>query len=105
MPLTDAIRTPLSTVFGLLSSGASSNTVTPGHSKDEETEKLVGGQPLCEKGDFRIGGMTCGACVEVCIVSNPNFVADRTFLRFAEPLRHCVLLRPRAVVAPHNIRS
>lgn len=64
MPLTDALRTPLSAVFGLLSSGSSSKTVTPGLSKDEETEKLTSDQSLCEKADFRIGGMTCGACVE-----------------------------------------
>ncbi|PVF97119.1 putative CCC2-P-type ATPase [Serendipita vermifera] len=67
MPLPDSIKTPFSAVFGILSAGSPS-TSKPFLSKSNngESEKLMspGGNNPIEKADFRIEGMTCGACVE-----------------------------------------
>jgi len=66
MPIPDALKTPLSAVFNVLKSPLSPAT-------DDKLERV----PLakdsnafdeqCEKVEFRIEGMTCGACVEVRI--------------------------------------
>jgi hypothetical protein len=65
MPLPDALKSPLSAVFGLLAAGTSKASTSRQRS---EAEKLIspGAGAPSEKADFRIEGMTCGACVEVC---------------------------------------
>ena len=72
MPLPGSLRTPLSAVFGLLTAGSSKSSSLINAKQQNETEKLISpdGGALSEKADFRIEGMTCGACVEV---SRPPF--------------------------------
>lgn len=68
MSLVNALKSPLSAVFGLFSPGATSKlTSLETTNLEHEGQKLVSpeGAPLNEKADFRIEGMTCGACVEV----------------------------------------
>jgi hypothetical protein len=68
MLLPDSIKTPFSAVFGILSAGSPSTSKPPfTKSTNDESEKLMssGGSNPIEKADFRIEGMTCGACVEV----------------------------------------
>jgi hypothetical protein len=67
MPLPDALKTPLSAVFGLLTAGTSNGSMSISTNQQSEAEKLIspGGKAPSEKVDFRIEGMTCGACVEV----------------------------------------
>jgi hypothetical protein len=68
MSLVNALKSPLSTVFGIFSPGATSKFPSPNTLQlSNEQQKLVSpeGAPLSEKADFRIEGMTCGACVEV----------------------------------------
>ncbi|KAG8862874.1 hypothetical protein FRC20_011002 [Serendipita sp. 405] len=65
MPLADALKSPLSAMYGFISTGSSSQSTSKGRDgKPVETEKLMTGKPLSEKADFRVEGMTCGACVE-----------------------------------------
>jgi hypothetical protein len=67
MPLPDALKSPLSAVFGLLAAGTSKASTSISSKQQNEAEKLISpatGAPS-EKADFRIEGMTCGACVEV----------------------------------------
>jgi hypothetical protein len=67
MPLPDTLKSPLSAVFSLLTVGTSKASTSIGSKQQSETEKLIspGAGALSEKADFRIEGMTCGACVEV----------------------------------------
>jgi hypothetical protein len=67
MPLPDALKSPLSTVFGLLTAGTSKGSISINSKQQSEAEKLISSSTgaLSEKADFRIEGMTCGACVEV----------------------------------------
>ncbi|KAG8812470.1 hypothetical protein FRC17_002018, partial [Serendipita sp. 399] len=65
MSLADAIKSPLSAMYGLISTSSSSKSPsTPTSGQYVESEKLMTGEPLSEKADFRVEGMTCGACVE-----------------------------------------
>lgn len=84
MSLVNALKSPLSTVFGLFSPGATSRFPSP-HTLQLESEqqKLVSpeGAPLSEKADFRIEGMTCGACVEVSNTSQSQFKVLALLLR------------------------
>ncbi|KIM33903.1 hypothetical protein M408DRAFT_325471 [Serendipita vermifera MAFF 305830] len=66
MPLPDSLRTPLSAVFGLLSASTSKPSTSTTSKDPNEAEKLISatGGALSERADFRIEGMTCGACVE-----------------------------------------
>lgn len=85
MPLPDVLKTPLSAVFNVIKSPLSAAM------RDDvfEREPLAKGNSTfddqqSEKVEFRIEGMTCGACVEVC--NNHFFVV---YLAADESARQC----------------
>jgi len=95
MSLVNAFKSPLSTVFGLLSPGAPSKLPSLNTSQlESEHQKLVSpeGAPLSEKADFRIEGMTCGACVEVSNTSQSQVEV------FAFPVRMLLVHRWRCAL-------
>lgn len=85
MPLPDVLKTPLSAVFNAIKSPLSAAM------RDDVFERapLAKGNSAfddqqSEKVEFRIEGMTCGACVEVC--TNNFFVV---YLTADESARRC----------------
>lgn len=87
MPIPDSIKTPLSAVFNAIKSPLSPKTqdtleraplVKGSNAFDEQSEKV----------EFRIEGMTCGACVEVRITHSPMAisVADEATWRWSRRL-------------------
>ena len=72
MSIPEALKSPLSAVFNAIKSPLSSKT----HDTFERVPLVKGSNAFddqSEKVEFRIEGMTCGACVEVRI--NHSFVA------------------------------
>jgi len=64
MPIPDSLKTPISAVFNAIRSPLSPTT----HDTLERVPLVKGSNAFddqSEKVEFRIEGMTCGACVEV----------------------------------------
>lgn len=88
MSFAEVLTSPLTTVF---------NAFVPGHVRrfsklggQSDQEKLLGGTGHDhEKVEFRIEGMTCGACVEVSISLAHNRSASAVVFPSRVGLRYC----------------
>lgn len=84
MPLPDVLKTPLSAVFNALKSPLSAAMRDDAFERAPLTKGNNTFDEQSEKVEFRIEGMTCGACVEVC--NNSFLVVD---LAADESARRC----------------
>jgi len=74
MPIPDVLKTPIEAVFNAIRSPLSATMRDDAFERVPLTKGSSALDEPSEKVEFRIEGMTCGACVEVG--SNPSFVVN-----------------------------